>query len=45
MIPTMVEIARRMLEEGHTPGEIARELRVGGSSRRCYCRSHRSASR
>jgi hypothetical protein len=32
----MVEIARRMLEEGHKPGEIARELRVGGSSRRCY---------
>jgi hypothetical protein len=32
MIPTMVEIARRMLEEGHKPGEIARELRVGGPS-------------
>ena len=29
MTPTMVEVARRMLEQGHKPGEIARELRVG----------------
>jgi hypothetical protein len=29
MTPTMVEMARRMLDTGHKPGEIARELRVG----------------
>jgi DNA invertase Pin-like site-specific DNA recombinase len=29
MTPTMVEMARRMFDEGHKPGEIARELRVG----------------
>lgn len=29
MTPTMVEMAGRMLEEGHEPGEIGRELRVG----------------
>lgn len=29
MTPTMVKIARRMLDDGHKPGEIARELRVG----------------
>jgi DNA invertase Pin-like site-specific DNA recombinase len=27
--PTMVEVARRMHEQGYKPGEIARELRVG----------------
>jgi DNA invertase Pin-like site-specific DNA recombinase len=29
MTPTMVEMARRMFDEGRKPGEIARELRVG----------------
>jgi DNA invertase Pin-like site-specific DNA recombinase len=29
MTPTMVEMARRMFDEGLKPGEIARELRVG----------------
>jgi DNA invertase Pin-like site-specific DNA recombinase len=29
MTPTMVEMARRMFDEGHKPGEIARELRIG----------------
>jgi DNA invertase Pin-like site-specific DNA recombinase len=29
MTPTMVEVARRMFDAGHKPGEIARELRVG----------------
>lgn len=29
MTQTMVDMARQMLEDGHKPGEIARELRVG----------------
>lgn len=29
MTPTMLTVARRMLDEGHTPAQVARELRVG----------------
>lgn len=29
MTPTMVQMARRMFDEGRKPGEIARELRIG----------------
>ena len=29
MTPTMIAMARRMLEDGYKPGQIAKELRVG----------------